>query len=229
MNAQAMRVAWEGWGGELAPGAALAPLAEINAQCVELLGEMARRPGALLPPLLAGAPQAWRMLTPGDCLRLAAVPWLLVDAGFSESGYWRGLGEGAVRELAAPLVFAPLSGAPFFGVEARGLLRRVLMFSWHLCRTRPQLARIALGIPPLAAQALGRLRLAELDALAERHPGALRPRWENSPGLWRLLLASAQAGDGGRLADASLQGIQMLAASCLPPKPPPARGAVARR
>jgi hypothetical protein len=66
---------------------------------------------------------------------------------------------------------------------------------------------------------LSRLRLAELDAFAERHPGALRPRWEHSPGLWRLLLAAAQEEDCTGVAEASLQGIQLLAASCLPPVP----------
>jgi hypothetical protein len=208
MNARLLQVETAAWRGHSPIEAVLAPLVEINAQCVELLCAMAHQPAAVLPPLLAGAPQAWRSLTPGACLKLAGVPWLLVDAGF-----------GSDRSLASPLVVAPLSGAPFFGAEARDYFRRVLMFSWHLASTRPQLARIALGITPLAAQALSRLRLCELDALAERHPGALRPRWEHSPGLWRLLLAAAQEEDCTCVAEASLQGIQLLAASCLPPAP----------
>jgi hypothetical protein len=208
MNARLMQVETAGWRAHAAAEGVLAPLAEINAQCIELLCGMAQRPAAVLPPLLAGAPQAWRSLTPGACLKLSGVPWLLVDPGF-----------GAELSLVPPLVVAPLSGAPFFGAEARDFLRRVLMFSWHLARTRPQLARIALGMTPMAAQALSRLRLAELDALAEHHPGALRPRWEHSPGLWRLLLAAAQEEDCTCVAEASLQGIQLLAASCLPPVP----------
>jgi hypothetical protein len=207
------------WRGSLATEAALAPLVEINAQCIELLCAMAHRPALLLPPLLAGAPQAWRALTTGACQRLAGVPWLLVDAGFNEPGLWREALPGAVRELAPALVTAPQSGLPFFGTEARDYFRRVLMFSWHLARTRPQLARIALGISPAAAQVLSRYRLVELDAVAERHPGALRPRWEHSPGLWRQLLAAAEEDDSCCVAEASLQGIQMLAAACLPPAP----------
>ncbi len=216
MNARLMQVETAGWRDCTDTEEALAPLVEINAQCVELLCGMANRPAAVLPPLLAGAPQAWRSLTPGACLKLASVPWLLVDAGI-----------GAERSLVSPMVVAPLSGAPFFGADSRDLFRRVLMFSWHLSRTRPQLARIALGIPPMAAMALSRLRLSELDALAEREPGALRPRWEHSPGLWRLLLAAAQEEDCSCIAEASLQGIQLLAASCLPPAP--ARTAVGTR
>jgi hypothetical protein len=207
------------WRGGLVAESTLAPLVEINAQCVELLCQMARRPTGVLPPLLAGAPRAWRELTPGACLRLAGVPWLLVDAGFNDSGLWRETSAGGVRELAPALVVAPLSGLPFFGSDARDFFRRVLMFSWHLVRTRPQLARIALGIHPAAAQVLSRYRLAELDALAERYPGALRPRWELSPGLWRQLLAAAEEDDCTCVAEASLQGIQMLAATCLPPAP----------
>jgi len=208
MNAQWMQVETAGWRGHADTGSVLAPLAEINAQCVELLCAMAHRPTVLLPPLLAGSLPAWRSLTPVGCQRLAGVPWLLVDAGFCSD-----------RSPASALVTAPMSGTPFFGAEARDFFRRVLMFSWHLAGTRPQLARIALGIPPMAAQTLSRLRLADLDALAERHPGALRPRWENSPGLWRLLLAAAQEEDCSCVAEASLQGIQLLAATCLPPAP----------
>jgi hypothetical protein len=218
MNARLMQVETAGWRDCSDTEAVLAPLVEINAQCVELLCGMANGPAAVLPPLLAGAPQAWRSLTPGARLKLASVPWLLVDAGV-----------GAERSLVPPMIVAPLSGAPFFGADARDLLRRVLMFSWHLARTRPQLARIALGIPPMAAMALSRLRLSELDALAERESGALRPRWEHSPGLWRLLLAAAQEEDCTCIAEASLQGIQLLAASCLPPAPAPARTAAGAR
>jgi hypothetical protein len=203
--------------------AALAPLVEMNTQCVELLCAMAHRPGLRLPPLLAGAPQVWQALTPDACLRLAHVPWLLVDAGFSAGGLWRGLG--GVCEPMSPPVAAPLSGEPFFGEEARDYFRRVLMFCWHLARTSPQLARIVLGISPTLAQELSLLRLAELDALAQRHPGVLRPRWENSPGLWRMLLMAAQQQDGHGIAEASLQGIQLMAATCLPSLTAPVRAA----
>jgi hypothetical protein len=216
MNAQLLQQDRDDWHGHLEAESALAPLVEMNAQCVELLCDMARRPAMLLPPLLAGSLPAWLAMTPGASLRLAGVPWLLVDAGFSDGSPARA--PGPVHEL-APLVVAPLSGAPFFGAEARDFFRRVLMFSWHLVRTRPQLARIALGIPPVPAQVLARMRLAALDALAESQPGALRPRWENSPGLWRVLLAAAQREDGAGVAEASLQGIQLMAARCLPPAP----------
>ena len=82
MNAQWMQVETAGWRSHAEAGAALAPLVEINTQCVELLCGMASRPAPLLPPLLAGAPHAWRSLSPGACQKLAGVPWLLVDAGF---------------------------------------------------------------------------------------------------------------------------------------------------
>jgi hypothetical protein len=77
---------------------------------------------------------------------------------------------------------------------------------------------------------LARLRLAELDGLAERHPGALRPRWENNPGLWHALLCAAQRQDARHIAEASLQGIQLMAASCVPQMEAAVRrGPLARR
>ncbi|MDR2215037.1 MAG: hypothetical protein LBE59_04255 [Nevskiaceae bacterium] len=232
MNAEFESPQSDEGGGQWAVQAALAPLLEMNTQCVESLCAMARRPG-LWPPLVAGASEVWRALTPTARQRLAAVPWLLVDAGFSRGDPWQGMGYDGVRDGPPLPVSTRWSGAPFFGEQARDFLRRVLVFSWHLSRTDPQLARIALGISPLTAQHLSRLKLAELDALAERYPDALRPRWENSPGLWRMLLAAARQEDGSRITEASLQGFQLMAGRCVspvsvPPPPPASAGAGAQ-
>jgi hypothetical protein len=99
-------------------GDTLDPLREINLQCIDLLCAMAERADSGLP-LLQGLAPMWRMLSRDARQRLAACPWLLVDAGFSDESRWRRLTEHRVndqpREWRVPCLMGsgarPLPGA----------------------------------------------------------------------------------------------------------------------
>lgn len=194
-------------------GDVLAPLAEVNTQCLDLLCAMAHA-GDGLPPMLAAQAHAWRLLTPGARARLAASPFLLVDAAFGNEAHWQAVATHAVRDLPAGT-----GGPAFRGPAARAFIRRVLVYSWHLARSHRQVARLVLGLTPGTAALLAGLRLHDLDWLVDQHPGWIRPRWECRPTIWRHLLQAAAEGDRAQLVQASLCGIQLLAAGCLPPAP----------
>ena len=196
------------WQGGSGVEEALAPLAEINARCLELLCAMAQS-AADLPPLLADRRRAWCGLTPGAREHLATVPWLLVDSGCGDELRWRRYA-GAVRDQAGS---AP--EPPFFGRDALDFIRHVLVYSWHVARSQPQLARLALGMSAACCARLAALRLAELDTLAECCRHWVRPRWENSPAIWRALLRAAADEDRRRIVQAGQQGILLLAAGAL--------------
>jgi hypothetical protein len=189
-----------------------APLAEINAECLALLAMRVAEsePGVALPPLLDGLRAEWAAMPAHAVRRLSAAPFSLFDAGFALAPRWLelrscGVHDGANR--AAPAYFE--SGM------ARSITRRMLVYGWHLARSRPRAACLVFGITIAAVESLAACSLAALEAAAERNAEALRPRWATQLGFWRELLVTASAGADKRLHELLLGGIQRLAADTL--------------
>ena len=176
--------------------AVLEPMAELNAEVLDALA------GAT-----AGLQWQWRALGEAARLRLAHCPFLLVDAGFTRLEHWGNLPGVGVHE-ALPLSALLAQRGPL----ATPLLRRVLLFAWHLARTNRLAARIALGMSAPCANIVAACRFSDLESLAERRPAWIRPRWDNRPDIWQAwLAASAQESPRG-LENLQLWGLQMLAA-----------------
>src|SRR5689334_22322185 len=80
-----------------------APLAELNAECLELLalraGETA---GPGLPPLLSELRGLWSDLSTQAVRRLAGAPFSLFDAGFAVSPRWLEMRAPGVHDRAQP-------------------------------------------------------------------------------------------------------------------------------
>jgi hypothetical protein len=188
-----------------------APLAELNAECLGSLAEHAAAAGcAALPPLLATLRGQWIELPAHAVRRLAAAPFSLFDAGFGSAPRWLELRAGGVHDA------SHRSGAPFFDAgQARSLSRRMLVYGWHLARSRPRAACLVFGATIAAVESLAACSLAALEAAAERNAETLRPRWSNQVGFWRELLATASAAADSRLHELLLGGIQRLAADTL--------------
>lgn len=184
----------------------LAPIAEINQTLLEALRAAAtdqRR--ERLPHLLAALRPEWVRLDQAALERLAACPYLLLDAGLAHATF------GARSPVS--VMEAPASGY-LSGAEGVALLRRTLLLGWHLARANRLAARVLLGMSAVAAQRLASSRLQELDALAERAGAALIPRWEQQPRVWHQLLRAARGGQAMQLRAAQLRGLQLLAAGC---------------
>jgi hypothetical protein len=189
-----------------------APLAELNAECLGLLAIRAAEsePGVLLPPLLESLRERWAELPAQAVRRLSAAPFSLFDAGFALAPRWLELRAGGVHDAlhrAAPA---------YFEIDAaRSITRRMLVYGWHLARSRPRAACLVFGATLEAVESLAACSLAALEAAAERNADALRPRWANQVGFWRELLEAASAGADRRLHELLLGGIQRLAADTL--------------
>jgi len=189
-----------------------APLAELNAECLGLLVLGAAEPeGAhALPPLLTTLREPWSNLQAHAVRRLAAAPFSLFDAGFAQAPRFlelRARGVHDQQRRTEPQFFEPAA--------ARSITRRMLVYGWHLARSRPRAACLVFGVTGAAVEALAACSLAVLDAAAERHADALRPRWAQQFGFWRELLAAASAGADRRLHELLLGGIQRLAAETM--------------
>jgi hypothetical protein len=200
-------VAAQHWlAGQWLADGSLDSVAEINAQCLEFLAATASP--KLCPAPLAGQLAGWHELPVGARARLAASPYLLADAGFDDEPRWQALEQRMVHDLPATQV-EPV----FIGPGAGDFIRRVLMLGWHLARHNRQLARVVLGMSPGSATRIAALRLQDMDWLVQHRPGWVRPRWEKQPRIWRHLLLAARDPDREHLTQASLRGLQLMAAN----------------
>ena len=171
-------------------------IAELNLEIVE--SHLMAMPG------LQGT---WRALDSAARLRLAGCPFLLADAGFARPELWSGfpnLGVSEVLPVRALLANRSALSTP--------LLRRVLLLAWQIARADRSCARIVLGMSGSCAGVVARCRLAELEALAERRPGWIRPRWDRHSELWRAWLLAASRESPRGLECLQLWGLQMIAA-----------------
>ena len=189
-----------------------APLAELNAECLGLLVLQSTEAEctAALPPLLVTLADQWAALSSLAVRRLSAAPFMLLDAGLALAPRWlelraRGVHEDGQRAEAG--FFQPAA--------ARSITRRMLVYGWHLARSRPRAACLVFGTTIATVEALAACSLAALEAAAERNAEALRPRWSHQSGFWRDLVSASSAGADKRLQELLLGGIQRLAAETL--------------
>lgn len=191
-------VAWD--------AALLAPIAEINQALLEALRAAAQDSArARLPGLLCALREDWIRLDQAALERAAACPYLLLDAGLAQAGF-------PERSPAGVMELSP-SGY-LCGAEGVALVRRALLLGWHLARTNRLAARVVLGMSGPAAHRLASSRLQELESIAERAAGGVRPRWEQQPRVWQQLLRVARRGPPLQLRAVQLRGLQLLAAGC---------------
>lgn len=193
-----------------------APLAEINAECLGLLAARAadEDPGFPVPPLIAGLRDSWAALPASAVRRLAAAPFSLFDAGFASAPRWLELRTRGVHDRVQP------AEPRYFEVAAaRSITRRMLVYGWHLARSRPRAACLVFGVTGPAVESLAACSLAALEAAADRNAELLRPRWANHVGFWNELLVASSAGADRRLHELLLGGIQRLAADSFAAQP----------
>jgi hypothetical protein len=192
------------------------PLAELNAECLGLLAMRVAEgaAGAALPPLLTALRGQWESLSAQAVRRLSTAPFSLFDAGFASAPRWLELRTRGVHDQSQHAEIAYFENA-----AARSVTRRMLVYGWHLARSRPRAACLVFGCTIAAVESLAACSLAALEAAAERNADALRPRWTHQPAFWRALLTAASAGADNRLHELLLGGIQRLAAETLAAQP----------
>jgi hypothetical protein len=189
-----------------------APLAELNAECLGLLAMRAADAGpeVAAPQLIVALREKWAALPAQAVRRLSAAPFSLFDAGFASAPRWLELRARGVHDQSRRAEPA------FFEIAAaRSITRRMLVYGWHLARSRPRAACLVFGSTMPAVESLAACSLSTLEAAAERYADELRPRWANQIGFWRELLATSSAGADARLHELLLGGIQRLAAESL--------------
>ena len=184
-------------------------LAEVNGKCLELLSEQARTRAIPTHPMLRELGDLWRTLDPAARRRAACCPYLVVDAGFSDSRRWRSLSDLTVH--ARPLPYGSFFTVP----RVTEVTRLVFTYAWHLARSHSVAARVLLGMPPETANLVASCTLPQISELAEQNSSWLRPRWPSRVQVWREFLTTAAIGEGLALERARLHGLQLLAGESL--------------
>ena len=191
-----------------------APLAELNAECLGLLAARAAQGvDRLAPRLLVELHAEWADL-PNPAVdawprRLSACSTSVVPVRRLLETRARGVNDQSQR-----------NENQFFATDAaRSITRRMLVYAWHLARSRPRAACLVFGSTIPAVEALAACSLAALEAAAEGNAEALKPRSAHRVPFWRELLAAASADEDTRLRELLLGGIQ-LAAETLTAHPP---------
>ena len=187
-------------------GAMLVPVAEINGFMLEILCATAAVPGETSPRLVTAMRELWCGLDAGAQQRLAQCPYLLLDAGFACRERWERLA------LERGVMDGGGSRSYFASPQGVALVRRTLVFAWHLARSNRLTARVVLGLSAECAERIAASTLRDLEALAELAPAWVAPRWEQQPVIWRQMIQAALDGQEVPLRQVQLRGLQLLAA-----------------
>jgi hypothetical protein len=189
-----------------------APLAELNSECLGQLVLRATESATIgsAPTLLVSLREQWATLPAHAVRRLSAAPFSLFDAGFASAPRWLEMRTRGVHEL--PQRF---ESAYFPAEMARAITRRMLVYGWHLARSRPRAACMVFGSTLASVESLAACSLVSLEAAADRNAESLCPRWSHQTSFWRELLLAASVGSDRRLHELLLGGVQRLAAETL--------------
>jgi hypothetical protein len=184
-------------------------LVELNGQCLELLAEQSLAQPMQGNLLLRQVGEIWRTLDGEARRRAASCPYLLFDAGFTDSARWRPVDGLHVSEPTT------IPYPTFFTVpRASAVVRQVFIYAWHLAHAKDVSAQLLLGMPSHCTHLISAHTLTQIHELAERHPEWMRPRWPNRIRLWRDFLLAAASGDVVALENVRMHGIQLIAAEC---------------
>lgn len=191
-------------GSQAARLAALRPLQDVNAYCLEMLVRAARTERADTPSLVGHLQDLLRRMTPEMRARAAERSLLLVDMHFASPEWWQAAKDHPSR--AAPI---PTWRGTYPNPPAAALARAALNFAWHTARADPE-ATCLLGMVPKVCETISTLSLLEIDQLLERRFRHVRPRWEDRPAVWRSLLLAAETNGLRRMRSFNLYSLQLL-------------------
>ena len=204
--------------GEWLADGSMEAVAEINAQCLDFLCELATQlscvaPSRRAPAMFGGQLDAWRGLSPAARAQLAASPYLLVEAGFDDENRWA---------LPARRMVQDQGQAP-----RRAGVHRSRRRGFHARRAGAGLAPGARqpAAGPRGAGHVAGLRRARCRTEAARSglggrppPGVgAGPAGNGSRGCGGIFSAQRCDSDTALLTQVSLRGLQLMAAGVLAP------------
>jgi hypothetical protein len=191
------------------PALPLPAAREVNERCMDMLVHAARHERTSFA-LVAELRDQFALTTPLTRRRVADRAFLLVDMHFSDHEWW----DCALHGTAVAMRSPPWHGS-FPRLSGAHLVRATLILAWNGMRTDPATACVLFGMVPAVAKIIAALRFDDIDRIAQKHFGHVRPRWDDRPAVWRRLLLAAQADEEKAMGDFNLHGLQLLAGELL--------------
>jgi hypothetical protein len=191
--------------------AAVKLLQEVNARLLDLLAFESQLTNEARLPIAVELGDMFRQMDPGARARVAASPFLLIDAGFQDLQRWSRVG--------CEIELANDSAGCFLRPQAIELAHMTFVLAWSLARSNHEAACVMLGLSPGCAEIVANLRLQDLQRIAILHNAWIRPRWEGRPDIWRHLLRTANSPKSPAEAAASLHGLQLFFGNVLVSEP----------
>ena len=206
-------------GGRTGTEEALAPLVEINVAVRRTAVRMAQAAGRCSRRCWPAAGRMARNCPPVPACRARRGALAAGRCGLQRRGP---LAAARAARCARPP--AELLRARVQWRGARDFIRRVLMFSWHLARSQPQLARLVLRPVAVPACALSPRCACPTWTACRAATGRGATALGTHAGRSGACCCRSHRGGSPPHCRASLQGIQLLASSCLPPRRPQGGG-----
>jgi hypothetical protein len=179
---------------------------QLNERCIELLCDLAVADARHTDfPILTGNREIWAGLEPEARNRAARMPFIVVDAKFSDDEWWRHAAQSRARAVGAE---APSNGLPHEASEQ--LMHEVTMFAWQTARWDRTVAQLSLGMTPSVAEIIAALTPQQVREIAAREEQVVEFRWANNAVFWRDLLVAATEGSDERLAELHLHAKLLL-------------------
>jgi hypothetical protein len=190
---------------------------QLNRQCVDLACELAASPHTTLPAFILQNRDLWRLLELEARQRVAAFPFVIVDARFQDAAWWRDI----LSKLAinpADLTLSSRSDPKLF----EDLMLETLLFARQAAREDIVVATALFAMTSPVASLIASLSLQQVRAIALSHTEQLRVRWDETPEFWGDLLIACRADDEVALAAIRRRGKRLFCGE-LAPSPPSAR------
>jgi hypothetical protein len=179
---------------------------QLNERCFELLCDLAAADTRHTDlPLLADNREIWIRVEPEARHRAARMPFVVVDAKFSDEAWWRHAAASRARVAGAE---AFSNGLPHEASEQ--LMHEVIMFAWQTARWDRTVAQLSLGMTPSVADIVAALTPQKVREIAARESHAVEIRWANNPVFWRDVLVAASEGSNERMAELHLHAKLLL-------------------
>jgi Flagellar transcriptional activator (FlhD) len=173
---------------------------QLNMRTVELLCRLAEHGGSPLEAIALNR-EAWLGVSLDAKYSLAMLPFVLVDARFVDTEWWRRVSASDLHQHEARV---DQNGLP--DDLSAELMHETMMFAWQTARWDRLAAQFLLGMSSRVANIIAALTPQQVRAIAVRDPHAVRIRWGDDPMFWRDLLSAASTADHQRLAMLQLTG-----------------------
>jgi hypothetical protein len=162
---------------------ALDAVAQLNEQLLAVLVRTAGSKSLQIFPMAESLRSRFAALTIAQCVAISRCGVLLADAQFSNSEQWSNIGS-----ISGPVVTSAGRCQWLGQDEATALCFAILMVAWHVVHTAPTISGVLLGMSESVLTHYRGLGVNDLVAVAQTQPCWIRPRWADTPTVWKGII-----------------------------------------